>query len=898
MRWFDRLQMKMRMLFGRRVEGSHLDDELRFHLEQQIAENMAAGMSTQEARAAALRAFGNPGLLREQTRATWGWSWVESVVRDARFVTLGIWRRPGFALTVVGTLALGIGAAAAMFTVVDHVLLRPVPYRDAERLVTIQETDGTTRNWQAPWIDIEQWRAQSRSFSQIEAGGKMNGRNFLLGPNAALEIDGERVSPGLFGMLGVKPALGSGFVNADVRSGKNAGAIVLSDAVWKEVFAGDRGILGKGVRINNDSYTVVGVMPTGFRYPAGVSLTPQVWAAVELSNDEQARAFKAMQFTAMARLRPGVSIEQARAEMLLVQKRLSVQYTDDVLRHDHASVHVDVYADTLVDKDVCNALLALLAASGVLWLIASLNATNLFLARSTSRQRESAMRMALGASRWRLMQFTLIEGLMLSSLAVLLGVGLAVASVQFLAHELSQTLPVPVPAAPDARILLALIGLTVLTTLVAAVGPALLAARTAVAPAIKQGGMQTGSSRRQHRMRGVLVAAEIAMSLTLIATCGLLLRTIYTLRHVPLGFRTDHIVVAHLSIPSYRFTGQNMTQTLYMPLLDRVQHLHGVESAGLMTEVPLAKTFVVHLELAMKGQPIVAFMKALSPDLQKVFGFRMAAGRFFGPQDTATSQPVLVVNRAFAQAFAPDKHNPSAILGATLLNLRKGAKGADMHIIGIIEDERQKAVAESAEPEVELAIPQITPESGFYQPIEAVAMDLAVRTERPMNEIVPELRALLKQASPELQSVTITTMDQIVEDSYGSQRLAAHLLEIFGGCALVLCMAGLYGLLAYVVSQRTRELGVRIALGASRGALLWMVIRQAGVMLVAGVAVGVGLTLVSGKLVSRFLYGVSPRDGWTMIGAPTLLLMVGLVAAYLPARRAANVDPMEALRAE
>jgi predicted permease len=629
-RWLDRLNMRMRMLFGRDAAGARLDDELGFHLEQQIAENVATGMNAEEARAAALRAFGNPALLREQARATWSWNRLESVVRDARFVVLSIRRGPGFALTVVGTLALGIGAAAAMFTVVDHVLLRPVPYRDAGRLVTIQETDGTTRDWQAPWIDIEQWREQSRSFSQIEGGGKMTGRNFLEGPDAALEVDGERVSPGLFGMLGMAPALGSGFVSADVRSGKNSAAIVLSDAVWKEVFAGDRGIIGRAVRINNDTYTVAGVMPPGFRYPAGVSLTPQVWVPIELSSDELARSsFKAMQFTAMALLRPGVGVEQARAEMIVVQKRIAAEYTDDVLRHDHASVHLDIYAETLVGKDVRKALLALLAASGVLWLIASLNATNLFLARNTSRQRESAMRMALGASRWRLMQRTLVEGLLLSALAVVLGVGLAMGSVRFLAHELSRTLPVPAPATPDAWILMALVGLTVLTTLVATAWPALLAARTSVAPAIKQGGMQTGSSRRQHRMRGLLVATEIAMSLTLIATCGLLLRTIYTLRHVPLGFRTDHIVVAHLSIPSYRFAGRKMTDSLYMPLLDRVQHLQGVASAGLMTEVPLAKTFVLHLELAMNGKTTHAYLKTVTPDLQKIFGFHMAAGDFF-----------------------------------------------------------------------------------------------------------------------------------------------------------------------------------------------------------------------------------------------------------------------------
>jgi predicted permease len=475
-------------------------------------------------------------------------------------------------------------------------------------------------------------------------------------------------------------------------------------------------------------------------------------------------------------------------------------------------------------------------------------------------------------------------------------VGLAVGSVEVLARELNRTLPVPAPATPDTWILLALMGLTMLTTLVATTWPALLAARTSVGPTLKEGGMQTGSSRRQHRIRGVVVASEIAMSLSLIATCGLLLRTIYTLRHVALGFRTDHVVVAHLSIPSYRFAGRKMTDSLYMPLLDRVQHLHGVESAGLMTEVPLAKTFVLHLELAMNGRTTHAYLKTVTPDLQKIFGFHMAAGRFFSPQDTATSQPVIVVNKAYALEHSPNPHNPLAILGYKVLSLIKG--GPQMTIIGVIDDERQDQVAEPAVPEVDLALSQIPPQSGYYAVTETIGMDLAVRTERPTNEFIPGLRTVLKQASPELQSATITTMDQIVEDSYGSQRLAAHLLEIFGGSALVLCMAGLYGLLAYVVSQRTRELGVRIALGASRAHLHWMVLRQAGVMLFAGLAVGMMLAFASGKLVGRFLYGVSAHDGWTMVAAPALLMATGLLAAYLPARRAAHTDPMKALRSE
>jgi hypothetical protein len=299
--------------------------------------------------------------------------------------------------------------------------------------------------------------------------------------------------------------------------------------------------------------------------------------------------------------------------------------------------------------------------------------------------------------------------------------------------------------------------------------------------------------------------------------------------------------------------------------------------------------------MQMNGYRIVAFMKAVTPEIQKVFAFRMAAGRFFGPEDTATSEPVIVVNQAFAHQYSPNEHDPKAILGERLLGAKKG-EGS--RVVGVIDDQHQQGVADPAVPEVEIAIPQITPESGFYDATEGIAMDLAVRTSRPAAEVIPELREILRQASPELQNATITTMDQIVEDSYGSQRLAAHLLEIFGGSALLLCVAGLYGLLAYLVTQRTRELGVRIALGASRGDLLWLVMRQAGAMLLLGVALGSGLALASGRLVGRFLYGVSAHDGKTLVAAAMLLLISGLTAAYLPARRAAGADPMEALRAE
>jgi predicted permease len=517
------------------------------------------------------------------------------------------------------------------------------------------------------------------------------------------------------------------------------------------------------------------------------------------------------------------------------------------------------------------------------------------------------MRGALGASRGRVMQQLAVEGLVLSISAAGLGMAIALTAIRLSRSAIPASLNVNMASHVvnmsshlDLAILGVLCGLTLLSATFSSVWPALLVARAPIEPALRQGGQQTGASRGQNRLRGLLVVVEIAMSLTLLAGCGLLLRTIYTLRHVPLGFRTDHILVADLSIPSWRYTGSNMATSLYQPLLERAQHLPSVQAAGLMTEVPLGNTFNVMLSLRPDDsgnnsqQPVSANFKSVSPDIRKVFGFRMLAGRFFDNTDTPTSQPVFVVNRAFALLHAPDHGNPASIVGSHLWHF--GNREAT--VIGIIDDERQNSMTTPSQPEIEASIPQLAPDVSFYKVLEGNAMDIAVRTSLPPEKIIPELRSILRKASPEFDGVPIRTMDQIVEDSYGSQRLAAHLLEIFGGSALLLCIAGLYGLLAYIVSQRTREMGVRIALGAQRGNVLWLVLRQAGGMVIVGIVIGMLLAVAGGKLIQSYLYGVSTHDAWTLSLVALLLLLSGMLAAYLPARRAAGVNPVEALRAE
>jgi predicted permease len=890
-------------IFQRGKLDREMDEELAAHLAMAEEENLRRGMTPEEARQAALREFGGVTQVRETMRLREGLPFLENLRRDFGYALRQMRKSPGFAATVIGTLALGIGAAAAMFTVVDHVLLRPTPYRGAGRLVQIAAVNASgQRIWPLPWLDIEQWKAQSHAFDDIAfSTGMIGGRNFLQHGANAVEVSGEEVSANFFPMLGVQPMLGRGFLPDKDTYGpnRNSGTLVLSYAVWKQALGGDRNILGKTVRINDKPWTVVGVMPPGFGYPADTHGTPQVWSSIELGAADQSRGRRnPNSYDVLARLRPGATVAAAQAEMAAIQKRVAQEWDSNV-RDEHSRVQVERYGDTLVEADVRKALLALLAASGVLWLIASLNVTNLLLARGTARQREMAMRRALGASRWRIVRQMLVEGLVLSTVAGALGIGLAAASVKLLAHEISQSLPLPVPARPDAWILLALTGLTVVSALVSTAWPALVSARGPLEPALKQGGLQTGQSRQHHRVRGALVALEIAMSLTLLMGCGLLLRTIYALERVPLGYRTDHIVVAHLDIPSYRYAQRNLTADLYQPLLERVQHLHGVDSAGLMTDVPLANTFRVNLGLGLKGRTVLARMKAATPGVEQVFDFPMSAGRFFNADDMPGSAPAIVVNEAFAREYSPDKHNPAAILGTKLMNSKSDVlRNNDSVVVGVLADVHQARIASAASPEVELCLAQLTPKSSFYNVLDEIAMDLAVRTHEPWAVVVPEIRDLLSQASPELANSKIVTMDQLVEDSYGSQRLAAHLLEIFGGSALLLCIAGLYGLLAYVVNQRTRELGLRIALGAPRANVLWLVLRQAGTMLLAGVAVGIGLALASGRLAQGFLFGVKAHDGWTLADAAVALFVCGMLAAYLPARRAAGVDPMEALRSE
>ena len=723
--------------------GKHKEDlraELQAHLQMAMADRMERGESEAEARRNAMREMGNVPLIEEVTRGMWGGVWLERALHDVRYA-LRQWRRtPGFAITVVVTLAMGLGAAVAMYTVVDRVLLRPLPYRDAGSLVQLSEVgkDGTP-GWGNAFLDIQAWQARSHTLTSIafdDVGGGPGQLDFLEGKDGSIAVAGGTVSANLFPTLGVHAELGRTFLEGESGAVRpdDARTILLSDAIWRNAFGADPRIVGRTVMVSGQGYTVIGVMPRGFVFPFGLE-HPTVWMPMVPGSDDRVRTkHDTPHYEAIARLAPGASVSTATAEMNGIQRDVAAQYTDQDNREHVSSVRIQRYEDTLVKEGVRKSLLALGGASALLWLIACVNVTSLLLARATARQREIAVRGALGASRGRLVQQLLIEGLMLSGAASLLGIVLAMLTLRIFQHGLQAQFSIYTALTPNLRVLGVLLLLTVISAVASSVSPAIAVARAPIEPALRQGTVQGGTGRAQHRLRTALVAAEIAMSLTLLVACGLLLRTIYTLRHVPLGFRTDHILVASMSIPKYKFEGGDLYKDLYAPLLERVQHLPGVESASLTTEVPLGKTFQTIFTFGDNGKSaadlrrskMLVQARAVTPETQKVFQFRMLKGRFFNEGDTATSQPVVVVNREFLREYEGEDSEPGKFVGTPLMSFQNKKQAV---IVGVLSDERQDGIMEPAKPEIEVCLPQITPDSMWYGPI-GMAMDIAVRTQR------------------------------------------------------------------------------------------------------------------------------------------------------------------------
>ncbi|HTU49696.1 MAG TPA: ABC transporter permease [Acidobacteriaceae bacterium] len=828
-----------------------------------------------------------------------------NLINDLRYAVRQLRKSPGFALTAILILALGIGANAAMFTVLNAVLLRPLPYADVNRLVvpTLFDQHGQ-RIYGAMYPDIKEWQTRARTLSGIAYA--RDGSQYLSGVTGGETVSSVQSSANLFSVLGIQPQIGRTYGLEEQTPGRDH-VVVLSDPMWDKYFHRNPNALGKTVKLDGQPYTVIGVMPKGFSYPYSVgrggvwAFQSEVWIPLPLAPDAMTRSGPSAYYGIIGRLKPGVSLATVQTELNNLQHQISKEYPAGYAYPVPLSVQMQSYRDSLTEQ-FRPSLLVLEAACLMLWLIACANVTGLLLVRGSARQREIAVRGALGARRTRLLWQSMTESLLLSVAATGAGIGLAVLTLHVFRRALLQRIDL----IRDIHLNLPIVGIlaafSIVTAVVCGLTPALLTVNSPALQALQHGGLHSSSDRRQKHVRDGLIVVEIALSLTLLVACGLLLRTLYALRHEPLGIRTDHVLTADFNLPGYLYHDTNLVAHLYQPLLAKTQQLPDVQAASLSTYVPLDAGFWVQFEFWEDGKKpppgsqykrIYGQIGAVTADMQRVFGFRMLQGRFFNAEDTYTSQPVVVVNRAFAKEYWPD----GKAIGKQFMQLHKGKDSREI-VIGVMDDLPQRSLADKRGPQILVCLSQLAPGDNLYTPTASVHMQLAVRTREQPEVVIPEIRNLLGQLAPQLRGLKIETMNQVVEDSMGDQNLAAHLLELFGGTALIITLAGLYGSLLYAVSLRRREMAVRLAVGAQRLDILKIVLLRAVILLSVGLGAGTAISYATGRFLQSYTYKVHPGDPVTLLAACLLFLICGLLAAYLPARRAAMTEPIEILREE
>ncbi|HEY6253269.1 MAG TPA: ABC transporter permease [Candidatus Angelobacter sp.] len=814
---------------------------------------------------------------------------MQTFLQDLRYAVRQIRNQPGFAAVTILVLALGIGVSTATFTVLNAVLLRKPAFSEINRLVTLAEPRGEQQEfWGVSLPDVRDWRAQSRSMEQIAYYYPDSAR--WERDSGTTSLDVIPASANFFATLGVQPALGRTF-SAEEEQAK-AKVVVLNHAMWQESFASDRKVLGQTLKLNGAFYEIIGVMPGGFEFP--LREPRAVWKPLASTADDEKRESSLL--TVFGRLRPGFSVDQAQIELSTIQKAIAQGNAKDDLPD---RVAVRRYWDTIVGK-VRPALLLLAGAVVLIWLVACANVASLMLTRNSVRQREIAIRRALGAGRLRLVRQLLTENMLYSAIAAGLGFGLALAAVRLLEHRLVSVLSLQgdVSLRMDTTVLLMLIALSVVSTLVFGLLPALQASAAPV-----QKGLQVKSghtSGRQSRLRDSLVVGELAVSLLLLVAAGLLLRTLSSLHHVPLGFSTENIITSAFVIPQDRYQTQSVTVTLYEPMIERIKQIPGVQSAAITSVMPLKRGFEMVGMFGIAGRKRLkpsempqADLRFSSPEYPRTMGITVERGRFFdGSIDTPTSQPVAVVNHAFAAKYLPGE-DPTQ----KALSMGRRSGWSAVPIVGVIADVRQRAVELPAAPEIHLSTTQLAVGAPFYN-VGSNFAQIGVRTLQKPETLIAAIRKAAHDVAPEVATGDFNTMTEVVEDTLGSQTLAARLVSLFAGATLLIAITGLYGLLSYSVRQRTQEIGIRMALGAQRNNVLVMVLRRALLLLLLGLSLGVVLAFSTSRLLRSFLYGVHERDVMTTVAVSLLLCLCGILAAYLPARRAASVDPIEALRTE
>jgi predicted permease len=819
--------------------------------------------------------------------------------QDVRFALRQLRKSPAFALTAIVTLGLGIGVNAAMFSVIEQVILRPLPYGNQSRMVAI-ETAGSKGTVTFSLPDLLDYQARSHALDRLAwyimqlptLGGTDD-------PQLTAQLV---VSPDFFDVLGVHPRMGRAFTRADAAPEHNH-VLILSDEVWRKFYNADPSIVGRTVPINGDPYTVVGVMPPGISFP--VYTGQEIFSPLN-QDDKNIQDRDGRALVPIGLLRPGVTAAQAGTELESIHRQLLHDYPKV---EESTPIRVVSYHDS-VTVGARAALFALDWAVLAVWLIACANVAGLMLTRTNARRREIAIRGALGAPRSRIMLQFLIESLLLALAGAAAGLGIAYAALRMLEHYLSHTVLYGNDIHINAGVFAFLLVASCISALLFGFAPSWHASGVPAQEGLREGTAAAGTSRRQALWRDGLVVGEITLTLALLIAAGLMMHTLLALRHTEMGFSSQNVVTASMFIPTKGpwwakadnpATAINSIQTFYNPLLEKLSSTPGVESAGFTTVRPLENnvSFVDSVKVRNHPQPdkahqVNAQTRAATTGYFQTLGIRLLAGRFFSDVDTPTTPVALIVNEAFVrQVFAQE--NP---LGGQIEIGDEGQPREWGTVVGVVEDSHQHSASEAPQPEMNIDLEQLTPADDFYPILAKFTINVVVRSRLAPSVMEDAIRRNVQALQPDIAIQDLEPMQQVVDDALGDQTLAARLLGIFGFAALLIAVAGIYGLLAYSVSQRTRELGIRLALGAQRGDVLWLILRHAVILLAVGVAVGLVVAWSAAGIMRSFVYGAAAADAATILLVVLALGICALAASYLPARRAAAIDPIEALRTE
>jgi putative ABC transport system permease protein len=807
---------------------------------------------------------------------------MNTVLQDIKYAFRILRKNPGFTAVAVITLALGIGANTAIFSVVNAVLLRALPFKDAQQLVMIWETEpsGPGNLYPTTGPDFKDWLAQNKVFQSM-AAGTIDGAT-LTGSGEPLKLSGNAVWPGMFEMLGVQPLSGRTFAADEYQPGKN-NVVILSYGLWERAFGGDAGIVGRKITMNGEAYDVIGVMPASLRFPEIWGQKAEYWVPINLEQPDWKKSRGNHWMWVIARMKPGVTLAQASADMETVSRQLAEQYPTT---NTGVVAKVRSLRDQLTHR-VRPALVVLFAAVGFLLLIACVNVVNLLLAKAISREREIAVRMAVGSSRWRLIRQLLTESVLLFFIGGVAGLAVGWGALRvLLAAAPADYIPNVMHVSLDVTVFLFTFIVAFLTGAMGGLVPAIQSSRTDLQEALKEGGRAISSPH--HRARSVLTSAEIALALVMLVGSGLAIRSLVRLLGVHAGFDADHVLTLRILLPQAAYPKDPQVAAFYQQLMDRVRALPGVVSAAAGTELPLegGSNGVVYIE----GQPTPKNMWSsplvescyVTPDFFRALHIPMLKGRDFTLQDNANSSLVAVINQTMAHRFWPNE-DP---VGKRFSHDYEKPKW--ITVAGVVGDVREFGLDEAPIPEA------YYPE---YQDASS-GMSLVIRTATPPLNQVTAVRSAVKGLDKDLPISGVRELSQVVADSSEVQRFVALLLTLLASVALALAAIGIYGVVAYSVASRRHEIGIRMALGAKRGDVLKLVLRQGLLLGLIGVAVGVPAAIGLTRFLRSLLFEVKPTDAATYVIVSLVLILVAALASYVPARRATKVDPMVALRYE